>query len=365
MKKEALIPTLILCFVLLATGVFAQKPCAYYFHGIGCPHCARADVVVDAVKDWADIYHFEIYYNRTNAELLNDYFEAYDVPMNRRGIPALFIGETYLIGDAPIVHNIESTIQKNRRAECPVLEKIDGKGLAGKISPLERLKAISLATIAGAAFVDSINPCAIAVLLILLSGLMVVGDKKQAMKAGLAFTASIYIIYFLFGVGLFSALQYTGLAYYFYKAVGFLAIVIGVLNIKDFCRYGAGGFVMEIPRGWRPRLKRLLQSATSPLGAFLIGFVVCLFELPCTGGPYIFILGLLAEKATRLMAIPILLFYNMIFVLPLILLTLLVFYGYTTVEKATEWKERNIKILHLIAGIIMIVLGIVVLMGLI
>lgn len=369
MKKTTLLSVLLLGFVLLATSAFAQKfaqkPCIYYFHGIGCPHCARADIIINAVKDWAEIHDFEIYYNATNAKLLNDFFEAYNVPMSKRGIPALFVGKTYLIGDAPIAQGIEKAIRENLGAECPVLEKIDGKGLAGRVSPVEKLKVISLATIAGAAFVDSINPCAIAVLLILLSGLLLAGEKQRAMKAGFAFTASIYIIYFLFGLGLFSALQYTGLAYYFYKVVGFLAIIIGLLNIKDFFWYGAGGFVMEIPRSWRPRLKGLLQRVTSPLGAFLIGFIVCLFELPCTGGPYIFILGLLAEKATRATAIPLLLFYNLIFVLPLILITLLVFYGYTTVERATEWKERNIRILHLIAGIIMVVLGIIVVAGLV
>jgi cytochrome c biogenesis protein CcdA len=109
----------------------------------------------------------------------------------------------------------------------------------------------------------------------------------------------------------------------------------------------------------------MLGAITSPVGAFLMGFVVCLFELPCTGGPYIFILGLLAERMTMMAAIPILLLYNIFFVLPLVLITLFMYFGLSSVEKTTEWKERNIRKLHLVAGLIMLALGIIVVLGMI
>ena len=95
-----------------------------------------------------------------------------------------------------------------------------------------------MVTVIGAAIVDSINPCAIAVLLILLGALVVSGDKKRALRAGLAFTLSIYIAYFLFGLGLFSALRISGLSFWFYRLIGGLAILIGLANIKDFFWYG-------------------------------------------------------------------------------------------------------------------------------
>jgi len=218
--------------------------------------------------------------------------------------------------------------------------------------------APTLPIITGAAFVDSINPCAIAVLLILLSTLIVTQNKSRALKSGLFFILALYIAYFLLGVGLLGILHLSGVAKIFHQFIGVLAILVGILNIKDFFCYGAGGFVMEVPRSWRPRLQRLLKSVTSSLGAFMIGFVVTLFELPCTGGPYIFVLGLLAQNFSWTKIILILLYYNFIFVLPLILITILIYFGLSTTEKATAWKERNIKLLHLIAGIVMIVLGI-------
>jgi cytochrome c biogenesis protein CcdA len=113
--------------------------------------------------------------------------------------------------------------------------------------------------IASAALVDSINPCAFAVLLILLATLLISEGKDRAFKAGIAFTISIYISYLLFGLGLFHAFKISGLSFWFYKIVGILAIMIGLANIKDYFWYGAYEFVMEIPRKWRPGLKKLLK----------------------------------------------------------------------------------------------------------
>jgi hypothetical protein len=152
-------------------------------------------------------------------------------------------------------------------------------------------------------------------------------------------------------------------AYNFYFIILNQNIPIGLANIKDYFWYGGGGFVMEIPRNWRPKLKDMLGKVTSPLGAFLMGFVVCLFELPCTGGPYIVILGLLANRMTMWASIPILLLYNLVFVLPLIVITLLLYFGFANVENATKWKDNNLRILHLIAGLIMLVLGVLITFG--
>jgi len=366
MKKKLLTLIILISGLLLikASIIYtAQSTCLYFFYGNGCPHCAKVESFINQLGEKhpdLGIHKFEIYDNRQNALLINNYFDAYNISNDQRGIPAVFISNEYLIGDKTILENLESKIVSNNGAECPELEKKQLLGLASVMTPLQNLKTLSFVTVIGAAIVDSINPCAIAVLLILLGALLASGDKKKALRAGLAFTVSIYIVYFLFGLGLFSALQISGLSFWFYKIIGVLAIIIGLANIKDYFYYGAGGFVMEIPRRWRPTLKHVLDKVTSPLGAFFAGFLVCLFELPCTGGPYIFILGLLAEKTTRLAAIPILLLYNLFFVLPLLVITLLIYVGFTNIEKATEWKERNIRILHLIAGILMLVLGLLV-----
>ncbi|NOQ56414.1 MAG: hypothetical protein GQ477_06465 [Nanohaloarchaea archaeon] len=344
-----------------------ESTCIYLFYGDGCSHCAKVDLFINQLEvEYPDIaiHKFEIYNNRTNALILTDYFDIYNIPNKQRGIPVIFISDKYLIGDTPIIKNLENEINDNPSAQCPQSEDINATGIIDATSPLEKLKTLSIVTVIGAAIVDSINPCAIAVLLLLLGALLTTGNRKKALKAGFAFTISIYIAYFLFGLGLFSALQITGISYWFYQVIGYLAILIGLVNIKDYLWYGAGGFVMEMPRRWRPALKNILGKITTPAGAFLSGFVVCLFELPCTGGPYILILGLLAERTTQMAAIPILLLYNLFFILPLIIITLLIYLGYTNIENATKWKDENIRKLHLVAGIIMLILGTIILLGL-
>jgi len=359
MIKYPILAASLLFLVLFSSFVQAQEQlCLYFFYGEGCPHCGRVEPFIEQIQSddpTVQVKIFEVYNERENTLLLQSYFESYNVPQNQRGVPVVFIGDTYLVGDTPILENLEAKIEEFRGQPCPCI-KSENETCVG-------LESLSLVTVIGAAFVDSINPCAIAVLLILMGALLASGERKRALKAGIGFTISIYIVYFLFGLGLFSAIQISGISFWFYKFIGFLAILIGLFNIKDYFKYGAGGFVMEIPRSWRPRLKKLLSSVTSPVGAFLMGFVVCLFELPCTGGPYIFILGLLAEKTTQMAAIPVLLLYNLVFVIPLVLLTTFIYFGFTNVEKASEWKDKNIRMLHLVAGIIMFALGAVVIFG--
>ncbi len=105
-------------------------------------------------------------------------------------------------------------------------------------------------------------------------------------------------------------------------------------------------------------MKSLIKGVTSVPGAFFVGFIVSLFLLPCTSGPYIVILGLLAKAATKAYAFSLLLLYNLIFVLPMILITFAVYFGVTTTEKAEKMRQSKLKVLHLIAGIIILLLGI-------
>jgi cytochrome c biogenesis protein CcdA len=111
------------------------------------------------------------------------------------------------------------------------------------------------------------------------------------------------------------------------------------------------------PLSWRPALKGLIQKVTSVPGAFLVGFAVSLFLLPCTSGPYIVILGLLAKTASRPSAMLWLLLYNAVFILPMVAITVAVYLGVTTLERAERWRTEHLQVLHLIAGVILLLLG--------
>jgi cytochrome c biogenesis protein CcdA len=163
------------------------------------------------------------------------------------------------------------------------------------------------------------------------------------------------------GLGIYKALEIGGISGMFYRAVGWLAILIGLFNLKDFFWYGRG-ILMEVPVSWRPKMKSIIRSVTTPLGAFGIGFVVSLFLLPCTSGPYIVILGMLAKNSLDMKAVADLVLYNLIFVSPMVLITLAVYAGYDP-DKAEEIRQKRLKTLHLITGIVMVLMGFVIVAG--
>lgn len=229
---------------------------------------------------------------------------------------------------------------------------------------------LSFITIISLAIVDAINPCAIAVMAMVLMALLLHDptNKRRVLFGGLAFTAAVFILYFFYGlimVQFFSrVIPETGLfSYYVFKGFGVFAILLGLLNIKDYLYYKPGGVATEMPMKMRPRVKMWIKRITSPAGAFVIGLIVTLFLLPCTIGPYIIASGKLSVL-TFLATIPWLLIYNLIFILPMIAITLIIYFGVSSVEGVSGWKEKKIKNIHLIEGIILILLGVAMFSGL-
>lgn len=233
------------------------------------------------------------------------------------------------------------------------------------------MEQLSLIGIIWLAAVDAINPCALAVMVIVLMTLLMQDPtkKRRVLLGGLSFTLAVFILYFLYGlimIQLFShIIPETGIySYYIFKGFGIFAIILGILNLKDFFYYQPGGLATEMPLKMRPGMKLLIKKITSPSGAFIIGIFVTLFLLPCTIGPYIIASGKLSVLSF-FKTLPWLLVYNLVFILPMIAITLAIYFGFTTVDNISGWKERNIKKLHLIEGLILISLGILMFTGVI
>jgi cytochrome c biogenesis protein CcdA len=219
------------------------------------------------------------------------------------------------------------------------------------------------------ALADSVNPCAIAVLAMVLMAILIQNPekKKKVLWAGFGFVLAVYLGYLVYGMIIVQFFKlFAGFlresSGYIYNGLAILAMLIGALNMKDFFFYKKGSFATEMPLFMRPKVKRIIDKVTSPTGAFVVGFLVTLFLLPCTIGPYIIASGLISELGF-LNTIPWLLYYNLIFVLPMIIITLIVYWGFTRVEDVSGWKERNIKKLHLIAGILLFLVGLSILLG--
>ncbi len=214
----------------------------------------------------------------------------------------------------------------------------------------------NIGTVIVTALVDSINPCAIGVLILLISTLLALGKKKgEMLRVGIIYISAVYVTYFLAGLGLtafFHIIPLT-IAEYISIIAGGVIIFGGLIEIKDFFWYGQG-ISLSIPADKVKTIEKLSRKVTVP-GIIVLGAFVSAVELPCTGGPYLAI-TLILSQAFNLQAVYLLLFYNVIFVLPLIVILLLVYFG-TKVQIIKKWKQENRAWMRLAIGIILVLLG--------
>jgi rhodanese-related sulfurtransferase len=230
--------------------------------------------------------------------------------------------------------------------------------------------SLTLPKVLALAAADAVNPCALAVLLLMLTTIVFYnpGNRRAVLFAGSAFITSVFVIYFLYGlvfVKFFHLVQaLSAVRFWLFRGLAIACIVFGALNIRDFVRYKPGGLGTEMPLLLRPRVQKILSRITSTRGAFLTGVFVTIFLLPCTIGPYIIAAGILSVY-DMIQTAPILLLYNLIFILPMIAVVGVVYFGLGRVRDVYLWKEKNITKLHLIAGCIILGLGIAMLLGLV
>lgn len=346
-------------FSSLASGADIEL---FYFYETGCLSCEELEEFLETrieLNYSVTIKKYEIH-DPDNANLMLGLAEAYNADeIIKRGTPAIFIGDRAFQGsDQLVMSGIEEAIKELIDSEVkPVVDiSVQQKG-QHKGEGIK--KQLTLTAVIGASAIDSINPCAFGVLTLLLSTMLAISkarNRKQVIGAGLAFTAATFICYLLMGFGLFSAIRFAGLQRYIYIAAGILAILVGLWNTKDYFWYERGANI-EVPKSWRPYLKRVTTGIVSVPSAFFIGCLVSFLLLPCTSGPYVVIIGMLSDTATKIQGVGLLIIYNFIFVLPFIVITLCVAFGLTSPGKVEKWRQGWLERLHLATGIFMLLLG--------
>ncbi len=363
MKKIFIIFFILIFSLLFANASYIdelnnkEKSQVVYFKTTTCPYCK-------IVSDWIDSEIENKYENidiirvdldtTKNYEMVQEFYRNYEVPVEKQNkVPIIFIADTYYFGPSEIQENLESKILEINQTKT-LLKKIE----------VSNKQEINLAQIIGLALVDAINPCELAVLIILMTAILTryPKNKRKALFVGLSFTLGIFIVYFIFGLllrELFTIISsnVSLLESNFFIILGIISIIIGILNLKDGLNYGAGGFIMEVPQAWRPKMKKIIEGTTSPIGAFFVGVVIAFFLTPCTAGPYLVFSGIISQISI-LEAMPYLLLYMLIFVSPMLAITLIAYFGFAKIEDMGEWRERNISKLHLVAGALMMLIGI-------
>ena len=206
------------------------------------------------------------------------------------------------------------------------------------------------------ALIDAINPCAIGVLILMLS--VLIGKRKtrkQMLILGSSYIFAVFFVYLLAGLGLMYFFSSIPLYITEYISIGVAALVIGagILEIKDFFWYSVG-LSLNIPYRIARKLPRLSQKTTI-LGIMLLGAFVSAVELPCTGAPYLAIITLLSQNFD-FFAFLLLIWYNLLFVAPLLVILLLVFIG-VKIRKIKAWKQKTRGYMRLAIGLLLIFLG--------
>jgi glutaredoxin len=305
-KKIILLSIFILSVSVFIFGynfVSAQTPAENisFFYSNTCPHCkAEKRFLEDLEKEFPQIKidKYEIIYSSENREILQGFYEKYNVPAQERGrVPATFTSKKYFIGfndqiGQEIRGCVESclggdSVESSKKVELPIFGEID----------ISQLSLPALAAILG--FSDGLNPCAMWVLIFLLSILINTQSKKRIWLIGGTFILASGFIYFLVmsaWLNLFLAISYVTITRIL---VGVFALGIGIWQIKNFITYNPGvckviGISSRIEKKMN-LTERTEKLATAPLtlgiigGLIFLAFAVNLIEFFCSAGlPAIF-----------------------------------------------------------------------------
>lgn len=214
-----------------------------------------------------------------------------------------------------------------------------------------------LAVLAPAALADSINPCAFAILFLLLTSILSkTKSMKKAVFSGMMYVLSIFISYLAMWIGLYNAMASTENTFMLKVVVWVLGVTVWLLNLKDYLWYGRWGFAFGVPKAWKPYMHGLVWKITSPAWAFFVWLIVSLLLLPCTSGPYITLLWVLWAEYGSLTGMVYfhLITYNLIFVTPMIVIIALIALGKQKVENLQKARQQNIRLIHLVIWLLML-----------
>ncbi len=300
----------------------------------------------------------EVYHNATNQQTFVEMNRQYNT--GNSGIPVIFIGDQALVGETEIKDHFEERIlaEEQRTVPCtsnaPTLSNLRQENCSPATS-------LSVPVVTVSALADSSNPCALSVLIFLLVSIAAAENRKRILLTGGLYTAAVFLFHLFLGIGFLSMISLSGLSEPFSLLGATIAFILGAITIFDVVK-NTDRFTLAIADSGKGLIGRYIRTASLP-AAFVLGILAGLFGFSCTGGIYIGILGLMGRSLTLAIGLIWLILYNIIFVLPLVIVTLLFAFGLSP-ERAGQWKTDNRRALRLVVGLIMIGLGFVIFLGL-
>ena len=217
---------------------------------------------------------------------------------------------------------------------------------------------ISLPIVIGAALIDGINPCAFGVLIFMLAFLAKTAKRSKMLINGLVYILFVFLTYLVCGLILLPIIRkLAGFSVVSYYVIAAVVGIAGLIEIKDYFWYGKGISLTIFPSEAQRIKKYVKHVSGSPMTAAFLGTFVALVELPCTGAVYLAVLALMSLSGVTVSNVGFLVIYNLIFVLPLVLILFFVYRGIHW-RHFEEWRNQHKGLMRLFTGILLLVLAI-------
>jgi cytochrome c biogenesis protein CcdA len=207
---------------------------------------------------------------------------------------------------------------------------------------------------------DSVNPCAFAVILLLLAFLFTLRrSRRDILLLGAVFIGMIFLVYFAIGLGLLQTVRLSDDPHFMARAGSWLLIALGVINLAEYA-FPRFPIKLHMPATAGARTKELIKQATLP-ATVAAGILVGLCTFPCSGGIYVAVITLLNAKTTLAWGVGYLVLYNVMFIVPLAAI-LLAAGNRVTAKAWAQWERAHALNLRLWYGIVMVGLGAIMLL---
>ena len=376
----------ILIFILISIPAYSQKDNfrirkLVVFYSVTCHNCLRIEkeLLPQIEKKFKDKIYIEYrdIADMENYKLMLGLQEKYG-PDVKIVLPVFYFEGKLLNGQADIKRELEAMIANslNKLQEAEALPPID---------LVTRFKAFKPLTIIGAGLIDGINPCAFTVLVFFISFLVLQGyRKRELISVGLSFIFAVFLTYISLGAGLLGFLYYVEgfwlAARIFNFSIGILSIILGFLAVYDFFKFKktglTEGLVLQLPTAVKNQIHSIIglhyrkskagnekQGLHMPafrlvLSALITGFLVSILEAVCTGQIYLpTITFVLKTSHLKTQALGYLLLYNIMFILPLLVIFFLCLWGATS-EQFTKVLKRHLSAIKLLMAVLFFGLGI-------
>lgn len=376
MKKFLIVIVAVLTIIftnMIAVKAFDNDVTAVYFYTSTCSTCQKLSSFFDDISS----KHKNLVlkkYNITdlkNKSLMDKYSKVYKVNDDDDGIvPVVFIRNTYLTGEKAIRKNLEYLVLKNDGSKTIEIQN----NSENHDTDIRQFMSLKMLSVFFAGLVNGINPCSMSMLLFFISLIMV--RKVNIMKIGLAFSAGKFLAYLLLGTIFFGLLSKLNIGW-FHTAIKIVMLavilILIILNLQDFFaakneKYNK--IRVQLPTALRKVNHNLIKKISNVadlkmilLISFALGMLISLGEFLCTGQIYLttIVTVLQTNKELNLQAFAYLVLYDLAFIIPLLILTYVIYKGKEVFEVSEVIREKLhlIKIINvgifLIFGVIVII----------